>query len=89
MRNGRCIVNVAPAPKCALNCETAAVPIEHMFDQRQPQSGSALGPAVGHIDPIKAFGEARQMFGSYARTVVSYRDARFRRARARLSTRRQ
>src|SRR6476646_6132444 len=66
----------------ALNCETAAVPVEHMLDQSQPQPGAALCAAVDNIDAIKAFCQPWQMFGSDAWTVVAYRHACFRRAAA-------
>src|SRR6476646_8643773 len=69
----------------AFNRETSAVPVEHMLDQRQPQPGSTLRATVGYVDAIKAFCEPWQMFSSDARTVVTYRHARFRVTRARLS----
>src|SRR5437868_2894643 len=71
--------------KRALDCQTAAVPVEHMLDQRQPQPGAALRATVRYIDAVKTLCEPRQVFRGDARTVVAYRYARLRRARARLT----
>ena len=61
----------------ALDGDPAADAVEHMFDQRQPQAGTALRAAVGDIDPVESLGQPWQMFGGYTWTVVAYRDARF------------
>ena len=62
--------------KRALDCQTAAVPVEHMLDQRQPQPGAALRATVRYIDAVKTLCEPRQVFRGDARTVVAYRYAR-------------
>ena len=43
--------------------------------------------AVRNVDPVKPFGEPRQMFGSDAGAVVAHRYARFRYTAPRVSTR--
>ena len=82
MRNGRCIVKVAPCAQRALDGEPAAMPVEHVLDQRQTQTGAALRAAVGDVDPVESLGQPRQMLGRDAGAVVAHRHARFRRAGA-------
>ena len=72
------MVKVAPTPGVALDAHAAAMPVEHMFDQSKTKAGAALGAAVGNVDPVKALGQPRQMFGRNARPVVANRQLRFR-----------
>src|SRR5215831_1791887 len=68
-----------------LDREPAAVSVEDVLDQREAQTGTALRTAVGHVDPVKAFREPRQMFGCNARAVITYRQEYLRLAATRLS----
>src|SRR6476620_7808271 len=60
------------SPSLALDRELSAVAIEDVLDQRKPEAGATFGTALGHIDPIEALGEPRNVLGRNARTVVAY-----------------
>src|SRR5512140_849150 len=42
-----------------------------MFDEGQAEAAAAKGPAAGSIDSVKAFPEAREMFGRNAAATVA------------------
>jgi len=71
----------------ALDVQSAAVPVKHVLDEGQAQAGSALGAAIGDIDPVEPLGQPRQMLGRDTGTVIAYRQARLRRAGAALAAR--
>src|SRR5262249_11479693 len=71
----------------ALDGETSAMPVEHMLDQGEAQTGTPLRTAVGDVNAIKALREPGQGFWRNSRAVVAYRHACFRRAATRLSVR--
>src|SRR6516162_4245712 len=59
-------------PQAAFDGESAQVTIEDMLDERETQSGAALGAALSDIDAIESLGQTRQMFGRNPRPVVAY-----------------
>ena len=67
---------MAPAPGTLSISKPAAVAVEDMFDERKPEPGAALGAALGHIHPIEALGQSRQMFRCDAGPVIAYPDQR-------------
>src|SRR5262245_28267043 len=55
----------------ALDGELAAVAVEDGLDQRQPETGAALGAALRDVDAVEALGQARQVLGRDARTMMA------------------
>src|SRR2546423_3178933 len=53
--------------------ELAAMAVEDVLDDGEPQTGAALLPARRHADPIEPLGEAGQMLGSDAGSVIRHR----------------
>src|SRR5262249_20872112 len=60
----------------ALYGKTAAMAVENVLDQRQPEPGASLCSAFHYIDAIEPFGEARQVIWRDPRTVIAHRHAR-------------
>ena len=50
--------------------------IDDVLDDRQSQSRATRAPAHIGIDTIEPLGQARQMLGGNAGTVIAHRDAR-------------
>ena len=51
----------ATLAKLGVNLQVAAMMIDNMFHNRQPQTSSALYARSVLIDPVKTLGQARQM----------------------------
>src|SRR5215469_1146221 len=62
-------------PQRARNFKPAAVAIEDVLDDREPETGAAELPRAGGVDAVEAFGQPRQMFAGNAVAAVSDRDA--------------
>src|SRR6266540_2838939 len=61
-------------PEHALDGQAAAVAVEDVLDQREPQAGAALRAALADVDAVEALGQPRQMLGRDAGTMVAHRD---------------
>src|SRR6476661_3832922 len=53
--------------------ELAAVAVEDVLDDGEPQAGAALFPARRHADPVEALRETRQVLRRDAGPVVLHR----------------
>src|SRR5580693_7850398 len=84
-RGGQMNRKGGPCSRRALDRQPAAMAVENVFDQRQAETGTALVAALADINPIKALGEARQMFRRDTRAVISHADLHFRFAFGRFS----
>src|ERR1700684_2834907 len=58
--------------------QPAAMAVEDMLDQRQPEAGAALGAAFRNVDPAEPLGEPRQMLGGDPGTIIAHADPRLR-----------
>ena len=47
-----------------LDRQPSGVAVENVLDQGEPEAGAALRAALGHVDPIEALGQPRQMLGA-------------------------
>src|SRR6185312_786229 len=56
----------------ALHLELAAVPLQDVLDDGEPESGPAGGARAARIDAIEALREARNVLGRYADAGVGY-----------------
>src|SRR4029077_8643403 len=58
----------------AFDRQPAAMAVDDVLDEREPQAGAAFGAAVAYVDAIEAFGEPRQVLGRNAGAVVAHHD---------------
>src|SRR5688572_12071218 len=54
----------------ALEAQPAAMPLDDMLDDRQPQAGPAERPAAARVDSIETLGDPRDMLGRDAFAAV-------------------
>ena len=53
---------MASSAEFTVNLEFATVSLQHMFDDREPQTGTTANPCSCQIDPVEAFGDAIDVF---------------------------
>jgi hypothetical protein len=54
----------------ALNFEVPAMAFHDMFDDRQPQAGTAAVAIAGTVRPVEPFGEMRDMLSADAGALI-------------------
>src|SRR5690242_2831682 len=60
-----------PLAELRLDAEPAAMARDDMFHDGETKPRAALCPALAGIDPVKAFGQTRQMFRRDPRAMVT------------------
>ena len=67
-------MKVEPFPTSDVTSQLAAMAVDDVLDDGEPETRPALLTARRHVDPVEALGEARQVLGRDAGPVVGHGD---------------
>ena len=74
MPNGSVTVKVVPWPSVLSTRDRAAVQLDQLLHQREPDAGALVGAAARALDPVEALEEARQLGRGDADAGVAHRE---------------
>ena len=77
-RSGQMDSKSCPRARGTIDGQPAAVAVEDVLDEGQPQPGPALGAAFCDIDAVEPLGEAGQVFRRDPGPIIPYADLRLR-----------